>query len=64
MFKSLIADILNNSRMTQTELAVLIGISQASVSDLYRGRVTDPRASIADKLRQIHAERCGTRKAA
>ena len=44
--------------MTQVEVAAALRISQASVSDIYRGVVSDPRASIADAIRRLHAERC------
>ena len=56
MWKSLITDILR-SGMTQTEVAKAIGISQASVSDIYRGVVSDPKASIADAIRLLHSNR-------
>lgn len=43
--------------MTQKEVAKALHISQASVSDIYRGVITDPKVSIADALRALHAQR-------
>lgn len=57
MWKKLISEILA-SGMTQMEVAAALGISQASVSDIYRGIVLDPKVSIADGIRALHAERC------
>ena len=50
------------SGMTQTEVAQTLDISQASVSDIFRGVVADPKVSIADGIRALHAERSGAKR--
>lgn len=44
---------------TQAELAEHCGVSQSSISALSTGVTKAPRYDIADKLRAIHAARCG-----
>lgn len=62
MWKSILTDILQ-SGMTQTEVALAVGFSQATISDIYRGELDDPRASLGDALRDLYARRC-TKEAA
>ena len=47
-----------SSGMKQTEVAMQIGASQATVSDILNGKIKDPRVSIADRIRALHVERC------
>jgi predicted transcriptional regulator len=61
--KKLILEILATG-MTQKEVAREIGLSQAAVSFIARGVTQDPRGSVCDAIRKLHAERTAKRKAA
>jgi hypothetical protein len=64
MWTSIISDLLA-SGLTQTEIAFDCGeLSQSLISQLYRGDIKNPSWPIGEALRKLHADRCGTKKAA
>ena len=56
-WKSLI-NALMRSGLTQKEIGVAVGLSQAAVSDLARGRTSSPVWEVGEALRRLHVERC------
>jgi predicted transcriptional regulator len=56
-WQRLVLDI-QGAGLTQTEIAVRTESSQASISDLLRGKVRDPRWSLGERLRALHALQC------
>lgn len=62
-FQLLLSEILA-SGLTQIDVAKALNISQATVSEIYRGVRDDPKVSIADGIRALHAERCKQQEAA
>lgn len=70
MWKSIIQDLLNGG-MTQQQIADYITaipgqkkMSQAAVSDLLRGFITDPAHSRGEALLNLHARLIANKKAA
>lgn len=62
-WKNIIED-LQESGMTQAEIGVAIGKSQAWVCALAKGQYSDVRWSDGEALRKLHDARCKSRKAA
>lgn len=55
-WKNLIAELIANG-MTQPEIAARCGCGQTTVSELARGVTTEPRYTLGEKLKKLHAER-------
>lgn len=55
-WKKVIADLLD-SGMTQVQIAAKCGVSQSSVSDLYRGASKKPSFEFGSKLMELHKPR-------
>lgn len=53
-WQTVITDIKSGLGITQAQLARRIGITQASVSDIERGIVKDPRYTIGNALMELH----------
>lgn len=49
---------LQDTGMTLSEIANLIGLATSSVGDLATGRTESPRGAAALKLDQLHRSRC------
>lgn len=62
-WKNIIED-LQESGMTQAEIGVAIGKSQAWVCALSKGQYSDVRWSDGEALRKLHDARCKSRNAA
>ena len=56
-FQKIIRDLLE-SGMTQQQIAKSCGTGQSHVSCLARGDRQEPRHSLGERLRALHAERC------
>lgn len=54
-WRNLIADLIK-AGCTQTEIAAACGASQASISDLYRGKTKSPSFALGNALIQLKAE--------
>ena len=53
-WQTVITDIKSGLGITQAQLAKRIGIAQASVSDIERGIVKDPRYTTGNALMELH----------
>lgn len=53
-WQTVITDIKSGLGITQAQLAKRIGIAQASVSDIERGIVKDPRYTTGNALIELH----------
>jgi predicted transcriptional regulator len=60
---SIILD-LQNRGFTQTEIAALCGVSQASISDLATGKTRDPSFLLGETLLRVHRRKCKPKQAA
>jgi predicted transcriptional regulator len=60
---SIILD-LQNRGFTQTEIAALCGVSQASISDLATGKTRDPSYLLGETLLRVHRRKCKPKPAA
>lgn len=50
--------------MTQAQIAETIDVSAGTLSELCSGKVAEPKWSKGDALIALHADRCGSQKAA
>lgn len=63
-WQTVITDIKSGLGITQAQLAKRIGIAQASVSDIERGIVKDPRYTTGNALMELHRKAARKRGAA
>ena len=63
-WQTVITDIKSGLGITQAQLARRIGIAQASVSDIERGIVKDPRYTTGNALMELHRKAARKRGAA
>lgn len=61
-WNKIISDI-KSSGLTQEQIADAIGVSVGTLSELYNGKVTEPKWSRGDALLQLHQDRCHARAA-
>lgn len=54
-WKELLKD-LSDAGWTQARIAEQCNVGQATVSELARGITTEPRFSLGDRLKRLHAE--------
>lgn len=57
-WKKLLAELME-AGVLQTQIAAECGVSQSTVSDLHRGATKRPSFEFGDKLRALHAAKCG-----
>lgn len=62
-WKRLLSD-LTSAGLTQAEIALAVGVTQSSISDLARGTTTRPSFELGNKLVQFHARRMKRKAAA
>ncbi len=53
MWKEIISD-LKQAGWTQARIAQAVGVEQPTVSDLFNGRISQPRWDSGDKLKKLH----------
>lgn len=55
---------IKDTGMTQAQIAKEVGVSEGTLSELCSGKVSEPKWSRGAALIALHADRCGSMKAA